>query len=197
MTPSDLGDLGDTAREAEELGSTIVDLGRRAVSTVVSIQAGPAAGLAVGVAFAAAYLLYRRRQRLARKGLSTEERSVVEIRYKIDQLYKRREELEKALEHAKRPVQRRMLLQSLQSTDSMIRDLEDVLELYNVLIEAKRRISTTLGPKAAKDVEKVLSRIEKGEEPSENIYKLLTKIETQVDRTETGIASLRLLLGGP
>ncbi|MCE4624387.1 MAG: hypothetical protein F7C35_00795 [Desulfurococcales archaeon] len=198
MGMDDLENLRDEAGGAlVDTGNILIEIGRRAVSAVVGLQAGPAAGAAVGVALAAAYLIYRRRKKLASKGLTVEQAEIVKLTAMLDDLYKRREELSKALQYAKRPVQRRMLMNSIQNTDSLIEDLEALLELENTLLEAKKRIRTLLGPKAAREVEKILSRVEKGEEPVEGVYKLLSKVGEKVERTERGIETLRLLLGGP
>ena len=198
MSMDDMDRLREEAESAlMDTGNLLVEIGRRAISTVVGLQAGPAAGAAVGVALAAAYLIYRRRKKLASKGLTVEQAEIIKLTAMIDDLYKRREELSKALQYAKRPVQRRMLLNSIQNTDSLIQDLEALLELENTLLEAKKRIKTLLGPKAAKEVEKILGKVEKGEEPVEGVYKLLTRVGEKVERTERGIETLRLLLGGP
>ncbi|MEB3764882.1 MAG: hypothetical protein GSR77_01770 [Desulfurococcales archaeon] len=190
-------DVRGLEKDAGDIGEILVETGKRLVSVVVGMQAGPVAGAAVGAALAAAYLIYRRKKRLASKGLTVEEANIINLRIKIDRLYQRREELEQAISAAKRPSQRRMLMDALRNTDSMIRDLEDILELYNTLLEARRRIETLLGPKAAREVDKILQRVEKGEEPGEQVYKLLQKVEDKIDKTETGIANLKLILGGP
>ena len=198
MSMDDMDKLREEAESAlADTGSLLAEIGRRVISTVVGLQAGPAAGAAVGVALTAAYLIYRRRRKLAAKGLTVEQAEIVRLTAMIDELYKRREELSKALQYAQRPVQRRMLLNSIQNTDSLIQDLEALLELENTLLEAKKRIKILLGHKAAREVDRILDKVERGEEPVEGVYKLLSKVSEKVERTERGIETLRLLLGGP
>ncbi len=192
-----MGDLNHIDKDRlGEVEGAIFDIGRRTITTLVGLQVGPAAGAAVGVALAAAYILYRKRKELSSKGLRGEYKDLVEIRMKLNQLYARREELVKALEYAQRPSQRRMIMSSLESTDSMIRDLEEMLELQNIIIEAKERIQTILGEKNAREIDKIIKSIEKGEEPAETIYKLLAQVSERVMKTEKGIENLRIILGG-
>lgn len=192
----DEGDLlGGAQEDLEPIKDLAIEAGRKALSAAISIQAGPVAGLAAGVALAAALAVVRRRRRLAKTTVGEVEADVIAINKRLEELYARRRKLEEAMEAAKTRAQKRMISQAIRNTDSMIRDLEDMLELTMVLEEARLRVKTVLGPKAARELDKLLSRIEKGQLPSDDLYKILERINQKIDNTSNGIAFFTQLLG--
>ncbi|MEB3852128.1 MAG: hypothetical protein LRS49_06090 [Desulfurococcales archaeon] len=189
----------DYSREASEaveaVKSLALEAGRRALAMVATAQAGPAAGLAVGVALAAAIRLAGKRRKLRSQGVSEAIASAIDVNAKLEELYERREKLLQAREAARTPAQRRMVDEALRSTDSMISDLEEMLELIMLIEEARRRVSTVLGDKAAREVDRIVARAERGEVPSEELYKLLAKLNEEVERSRLGASALSRLLG--
>jgi len=139
--------------------------------------------------------LARKRKALREAGLGEAEIDIIELNTKLEELYKRREKLLRAREKAGSPLRRRMVDESLRSTDAMIRDLEEALELVTVLVEARRRISTVLGEKEAKKIDELVKRVQRGADPADPIYKLTREIEEKLEKTRLTTAALSQVIG--
>ena len=187
--------IGSTGEEGRALQEILEEVGRRVASAAASMTLGPAAGLAVGVALAAAIKLSKKRKALREAGLTKAEVDIIELNTKLEELYKRREKLLKAREKTTSPLRRRMVDESLRSTDAMIRDLEEALELVTVMAEARRRIATVLGEKEAKKIDELVKRVQRGADPADPIYKLSKEIEERLEKTRLTTTALSQIIG--
>ena len=173
------------------LSTVAQEVVRRGIPALASMSFGPAAGVAVGALLVIAFKLYKSRNAIKDydKLILADERDVISVNEKLEKLYERREKLRQALEKAP-PYRKRLIEQSIKSVEASIRNLEELYALLQIRLEARKKILMLGGKKLAKAIEDIAKHIEKGEVPSKEVYKILEKASSNLEKTRVKEAVL-------